>query len=535
MKKSIAQTSMELTEQRLINKEFDFQGSYMAVKSLDSDIISSPCSVTKRTVKAIASIIKSDKFESQRQSFFLYREASEALIKILESPVKDKSFASMVIPLMEKVLLQSINDRHRAVAEVLGSLPLGIKGPCYETDSSFSEITFQKLIERLGINDLKTMHWQGRSLIGRARFNSMGVIKFVKKNENPFKITMEPWWMAFLKIDSLSNNVKFDIPEPVQKNETYLFKIKNPPKAILNKNTLHPHYFAIAYTAPPEYFSYPNGKTFQYKNIIGQELKEIFSRNAWLLGRMTSMGIVHTALIPLFHNRVQQDRREDGGIYQWERGGRLDQWLESCRYPNFASSGLRDFEHIISIENSKQLHHYIGAHLLSLILVLGSCFRNINPEAKGLDRSGKPVDTRYLFDHNIFHEITSEVVTKYYEGFTGSTIRNDYFFLPDDLINSLIDEMGVDNHMEEILRVHDQNRMDMDEFTDFLLKRGMNMDEISSFKKGRQDISILTGPHLGGFSQRISVPRLIDFIFTCAALCISGKYIVENDLKKYKN
>ncbi len=535
MTTSTENRSIELIEKRLINGEFDFQGTYMAVKSLVNGIMSCPESVTERTVNALAGVIESKRFESQKQSFFLYREACEALVHILDVAEKDHHPACMIIPLMEKVLWQSINNRHRAVAEVLGALPLKIQGPSQKSDSSYTEISFQELISELKITDSNKMQWQGRSLLGESFLMKTGVIKFVRKDEDPFKIIIEPWWMNFLKTGLPSYDVKFDIPVPFMKNGRYLLKIKNIPYSISVKDNLHPGYFAIAYTATKQYFNYPNGKTFQKKRIKEQELKKIFMNNAWLLGRLSSLGIVHTALIPLFHNRVQQERRDDGGIYQWERGGRLDQWLESCRYPNFAVSGLRDFEHLKSLETSKKLHHYIGSHLLSLILVLGSCFRNIKPDARGFDSRGNPVDTRYLFDRDLFDEIVNIIINMYYQGFTGRCIENKYFSFPVELINRLIDEMGVDHHMEEILRIDDQNRMDMDEFTKFLLTRGMGMDEIASCEKGRKDIRILTGPHLGGFSERISVPELIDFIFSCAALCVSGRYIMENRLKQYKN
>ena len=51
------------------------------------------------------------------------------------------------------------------------------------------------------------------------------------------------------------------------------------------------------------------------------------------------------------------------------------------------------------------------------------------------------------------------------------------------------------------------------------------MEEIlKNMEKGKRDITLLTGPHLGGFNDRISLPELIRFIETMAALCISGKY-----------
>ena len=102
-------------------------------------------------------------------------------------------------------------------------------------------------------------------------------------------------------------------------------------------------------------------------------------------------------------------------------------------------------------------------------------------------------------------------------------------------MDKLIEKMGTDNHMEEILRINDQHSMDQKIFEEFLIKRGFTHDEISVLQKGDKEISIQTGPHLGGFNQKISVPELIEFIFSCSAFCISGKYIRENELKQYKN
>ncbi|NOX32595.1 MAG: hypothetical protein GXP56_02495 [Deltaproteobacteria bacterium] len=93
----------------------------------------------------------------------------------------------------------------------------------------------------------------------------------------------------------------------------------------------------------------------------------------------------------------------------WEHGGRLDRWLESTRYPNFAKSGLRDFEHLISIEDTKRLHHFIGEHILGFILVAGSFFRNKAPEKTGFDKMGHPVDTRSLFDRSFFLQLLKNI------------------------------------------------------------------------------------------------------------------------------
>ena len=61
-----------------------------------------------------------------------------------------------------------------------------------------------------------------------------------------------------------------------------------------------------------------------------------------------------------------------------------------------------------------------------------------------------------------------------------------------------IEEMGVDRHMEEILRKAEQNIMSDQAFVDFLISRGFDKSQIAQMEKGEKDITILTGPHLGG-------------------------------------
>ena len=46
-------------------------------------------------------------------------------------------------------------------------------------------------------------------------------------------------------------------------------------------------------------------------------------------------------------------------------------------------------------------------------------------------------------------------------------------------------------------------------------------------KRGAEEITLFTGPHLGGFNQQISIPELIECVGTMAALCIYGRYLKE--------
>ena len=205
---------------------------------------------------------------------------------------------------------------------------------------------------------------------------------------------------------------QWQIPVPVRFGSAPLFKLSHPlpqgsPTGLFQG-------ICIAYTARPGYFEYPNEAV---SSASWERIRRIFLIPPAPLGRLTAAGLFHTALIPLFHNRVQQRRRNDAGLYLWERGGRLDQWLDSCRFPNFSSSGLRDFEHLEPAESSKGLRHYIGEHILSFILVLGSCFRSQAPERRGWDSSGRPADTRDLFDSRLFTALITGVCRCYFRAF----------------------------------------------------------------------------------------------------------------------
>jgi len=156
--------------------------------------------------------------------------------------------------------------------------------------------------------------------------------------------------------------------------------------------------------------------------------------------------------------------------------------------------------------------------------VAGSYFRNQEAGLVGLDDEGNPVDARHLFDARLFGETVNSIFLNYYEGFTETKFCGPLPMDLDAFVCRLIDEMGVDRHMEEILRVAEQTAMTDTAFFDFLESRGFSEGQIREFEKGRHDIPILTGPHLGGFNQPISVPELIEFTGAVSALCVADRY-----------
>jgi hypothetical protein len=209
----------------------------------------------------------------------------------------------------------------------------------------------------------------------------------------------------------------------------------------------------------------------------------------------------------------------------------LDRWLFSLDNPNIGITGIRDFEHFIAFDEIQLwLYHYIGIHYFSLMLLLGSYFRNRDRSRMGWDSQGKPVDTRDLFDESLLRELIQGIFQNYYLGFTGRVFCQPLHFL-DKLIPRMIEEMGVDTYMEEILRRTDQGRMSDDKFRKLLIDGGYTEGEIRGFVRGLEDITIRTGPHLGDFNAEISLPEITTATAIMTGLTLSGR--LDRNSKKY--
>ncbi len=517
-------------ENTLNHTSSDFCATFMTVNELNSFAQSHPDNVRLETVSTLEKILNNIKHLKQTQSIFLYRAAADALASIIVNNA-DGYLSLPAISVLKNILNTGMDATHRAAAEAMGSLPLCIKGPEIDEERTkvIPAVKWEELLIQNSFNLRHAPIMIGRSLVSAIDGNGkLLVLKLALSKNSIESLNREACWMKYLSSNGNPFSVEFRIPLPLKINGSYLFRLKNT-HAIRQQNAAfnHENSYAICFIAHNDYFTYPN--THRKERLLDKKkFREIILNNAWLLGKLTSMGIVHSAPIPLFHNRVQRNRRQDQGFYEWPRGGRLDAWLHSCRYPNFGPTGIRDFEHLITFESkSQKLYEYIGSHILSILLVIGSYFRNHEAERFGLDEQGKPVDARQLFDKSFLKELIEGVFYKYYNGFVGSNFNGDTFFDFDELAQRMIEEMGVDRHMEEILRAADQTEMTDREFKEFLLDREYSEKNIGKLKKGEKDISILTGPHLGGFNSRISLPELIKFLETASAYCIAGKYWEE--------
>ena len=151
----------------------------------------------------------------------------------------------------------------------------------------------------------------------------------------------------------------------------------------------------------------------------------------------------------------------------------------------------------------------------------------------GYDSNGRPTDARFLFQEDTFRQVVEGIFFNYYHGFVGAPCHGGMPLDLNTLIPRMIEEMGVDRHMEEILRVADQKEMSDANFRVFLKERGMKDEALRQLKKGVADIVIDSGPHLGGFNQTISLPELIESVGTMSALCIAGRFREERRNKKH--
>ncbi len=513
-----------ISENALTNENYDFTAKYMAVYSLHSLSESNPHIIKPDTISTLEKFLINSEFTHRTQGYFMYKEVTGTLCSII---LHSRDLSEKALDTMKNLLGSTTGHSHRATAEALGALPFSIQGPkiMEKVDMQIPGVTWEHLCDEVGLAIFDRPCFIGRSLVaGLSQKNKLLVIKLARANEPLDSLSNESVWMDYFLAQAHHFPVRFNIPISIKIAGSSVFRLLDIPVAEPRDSNLHKQGYAIGFIADADYFSYPND-TRKEMHLTNEEFKEAVSRNALLLGQLTSLGIVHSAPVPLFHNRVQMVRRRDQGLYEWPRAGRLDRWLESCSYPNMGLTGIRDFEHFISFNGkSRVLYRHIGIHILSLLLLTGSYFRNKDSEMVGLDRHGRPVDARALFDRGFLKEIVYDIFCNYYRGFVSDDFKGNLPIDLDEFVTRMIDEMGVDRYMEEVLRVTDQNLMTDEEFKSFLKRRGFSSEKTKLFQKGGKDIVFQSGPHLGEFNHTISLPELIEAVGTMSSLCIAGRY-----------
>jgi hypothetical protein len=214
----------------------------------------------------------------------------------------------------------------------------------------------------------------GRTLVASLARGRLA-IKLCMRERDEIRLLHEAMMQEHLQGLGLSSR----LPQPLGG----LFRIEGLPSWIEAEIGVS-HARAICYIAGPDYFQYLSDPA-----LPEEKMKSGMASCAEDLARLAGVGMIHTSLIPLFHNR----ERTTGGdcTYRWNRklAGRLDNWLESCRFPNLRQSGIADLEHIEMHPqiSSQALQAYAGEHLFSISLVLGCYFcrsESLDYKAMGL-------------------------------------------------------------------------------------------------------------------------------------------------------
>jgi hypothetical protein len=516
----------------LASTNYDISAKLFAAYTLNRLACENPHAMATDSIRALGELLLDYDSDRRRQRLFLFREAAQALTAVMTS-APDLPTARYAFDTMVSVLARSHEHAHRAAAEALGALPVNIHGPALSiTKEAAPLVSWDRFLAETRIPSGARWTAKGRSLVtplndGQRLF----VVKLARTPVDADGLFTEKQWMHYLGTLPLDPTVRFDVPRPRPVNGGWVVRFQNPPPVGPVPETCSSP-AAFGYEASQDYFTYPNPFDDERAMPSTACFAETIGRNAFLLGTLCRRGIGHQAPIPLFHNRVQQERRRDGGLYEWFRAGRLDRWLASCAYPNFGASGLRDFEHLVSVNaagGTLDLYRLMGCHFLSLLLVAASYFRAREPHKVGWTAEGRPVDVRHLFDRETLAEWVELIFNHYYRGFIGQAPGTALPVNAEHLAARMVDEMGVDHHMEEILRVSDQQRMTRQAFEAFLAERGFSPADIARTPKGQADLTLHTGPHLGQFNRGISIPELIEAVAAMSAMCVAGKYQTQHE------
>lgn len=495
----------------------DFTAAYLAVRRVADLAARDPSAVSPEVVDALEGLLTQNAHARQTQARVLYREAAGILVTLLAQGTPGQAATARQ---SLTTALATAGKPRLAAAEAVGGLALpGIRPPAPPVaDPAAVPVAFRTLLARAGADPDSVPRRAGRSLLAPSRRSGcLVVLKCLRHGEDPVGLALEGAWMQ--RCAAMEFPIPCHVPRPCHDGAAMLWSVSGLEEALPG---LDPRGRCLAYVAREDYFRYPNDPASP-EEFDGEGLCAILRRAAFLLGWLAGQGVVHEAAIPLFHNRVQRERRDDGGIYDWRLPGRLDRWLASSRHPNFGLSGLRDFEHLVCLSGAPgTLYRRMGDHFISLLLVAGSAFRMRDPGLIGRGTDGGPADARHLFDEALLCRIVEAVFAGYQEGFAG--VAAPAPFDARGLARRMVAEMGVDNHMVELLRVADQDAMSDDAFLDFLTSRGMTGDAARALRRGEADVELVTGPHLGDFNNRTSLPELNEAVAASVAACLAARH-----------
>ncbi|MDD9304844.1 MAG: hypothetical protein HUK40_21875 [Desulfobacter sp.] len=195
----------------------------MGVKYLASHIHKYPDTITHPTIDALVHVIEFSPFDNQKQVFFLYSEASEALVCLAEKA--QNKWGADIIQRLVALLPGCRGKRLRAIGQALSKLSLEFSAPFFSWDLSLDSLEIElKEIENFVTKDRELSYaWKGRSLMILSRTQVMGVVKFATSQDNIKALSQESQWMDFLGSHTLCPDESFKVPLPIKfKKKTFV-------------------------------------------------------------------------------------------------------------------------------------------------------------------------------------------------------------------------------------------------------------------------------------------------------------------------
>ncbi|MGM0646647.1 MAG: SidJ-related pseudokinase, partial [Thermodesulfobacteriota bacterium] len=425
----------------------DPSGVYMGLRRLQQAVGQHPERAGAEVVHRVGELLRSPRLGAHSKAFFVFREGTQILAELLRFGGHERRRHALAA--LQHHVFAGQESSRQAAAEALGGLPLQINGPALPGTAEVPQRSVS--LEALPLGPLRRVggwQWAGRSVWAPVSDGRICVCKCLRAGENPHTLAQEASWLTWTAANFPEQFGEYALLFPQQAPLVRLALSETAAEQAGCSSVP----ISLVFYAPQQYFAYLNApwRGCYLLDRCGQGLQ----RCAYELGLLAGAGVLHTDPIALYHNHIQHWRRNDGGRYQWHRGGRLDQWLASCRYPNLGVAGIRDFEHLTAFSGGgREVYHGIGDHFLSLVLVAGSCFRFQSPTRVGLDPHGHPLDTRDLFDFRRLAQWLEDCFFAYYQGFTRNIPWSGSCPIAVRTVAAqLVDAFGLDQHMLEVLR-----------------------------------------------------------------------------------
>ena len=292
-----------------------------AAHHLGALTLADPERISLPLIQFLKRLLLSTRFAHQRQSLFYYREVAHTLTQFIRIS-ENQSMARSARAALLDILAQTNGRAHQAASEALSALPFDIKGPAFTppTANGAPMVSWQRLTKGLK-GHLAVPRFVGRSLIAPIEGSDQLVVaKLARADDDPQDLLNEVSWMTHLRETQYTYQYPFHIPQPLAIGSHQLFKLTRLPIGPASSMALHRQRYAVAFVTCRGYYTYPNDDRKQFRPAPDEAIR-MLEGSAWLLGYLSGLGIDHSAMIPLFHNRVQQGRRRDQGLYEWYRAG----------------------------------------------------------------------------------------------------------------------------------------------------------------------------------------------------------------------